>query len=72
MCLAVPTLVKRIDGQEAEVETSGVTRRISIVITPEVKVGDYVLVHTGYAITVMSWDEARESLRQLKELAEFM
>ncbi|MBW2061438.1 MAG: HypC/HybG/HupF family hydrogenase formation chaperone [Deltaproteobacteria bacterium] len=72
MCLAVPTLVKKIDGQEAEVETGGVTRRISIVITPEVKVGDYVLVHTGYAITVMSGDEARESLRQLTELAEFM
>ncbi|MBW2090956.1 MAG: HypC/HybG/HupF family hydrogenase formation chaperone [Deltaproteobacteria bacterium] len=68
MCLAVPSLVKSIQGQEAGIETSGVTRRVSIAITPDVKIGDYVLVHTGYVITVLSEDEAQESLKYFREM----
>ena len=48
MCLAVPTRVKEIDGAYAEVETGGVSRKVSIALTPEVKAGDYVLIHAGY------------------------
>jgi len=54
MCLAIPALVKSIDGQQAEVEVGGVGRKVSIFLTPEVKVGDYVLLHTGYAINLKS------------------
>ncbi|MFC1928477.1 HypC/HybG/HupF family hydrogenase formation chaperone [Chloroflexota bacterium] len=70
MCLAIPALVKSIDGYQAEVDIDGVTRRASIQLTPEVKVGDYVLLHTGYAINVIDEDEARETLELLKELSE--
>jgi len=59
MCLAIPALVKSIDGQQAEVEVGGVGRKVSIFLTPEVKVGDYVLLHTGYAINII--DEAEAS-----------
>ena len=70
MCLAIPALVKSIDGYQAEVDIDGVTRRVSIQLTPEVNVGDYVLLHTGYAINVIDENAARETLQLLKELSE--
>ena len=69
MCLAIPALVKSIDGQQAEVEVGGVGRKISIWLTPEVKVGDYVLLHTGYAINIIDEDEAKETLKLLEEIS---
>jgi len=69
MCLAIPALVKSIDGQQAEVEVGGVGRKVSIFLTPEVKVGDYVLLHTGYAINIIDEAEAKETLKLLEELA---
>jgi hydrogenase expression/formation protein HypC len=69
MCLAVPVKVVAIDGNEAEVEIGGVKRRVSIVLTPEARVGDYVLLHTGYAINVINEAEAQETLKILEEMA---
>lgn len=69
MCLAVPVKVVSIEGSEAEVEIGGVKRRVSIMLTPEVKVGDYVLLHTGYAINVINEAEAQETLKILEEMA---
>lgn len=68
MCLAVPVQVVSIQGSEAEVEIGGVKRRVSIMLTPEVKVGDYVLLHTGYAINVIDEAEAQETLKLLEEI----
>ena len=70
MCLAIPVLIKSIEGKEAEAEIGGITRRISLWLTPEARVGDYVLVHTGYAISVLDQEEAEETLRLLEEIAE--
>ena len=70
MCLAIPALVKSIDGYQAEVDIDGVTRMVSIRLTPEVKVGDYVLLHTGYAINIIDEAEAKETLKLLRELSE--
>ncbi|RLC68454.1 MAG: HypC/HybG/HupF family hydrogenase formation chaperone [Chloroflexi bacterium] len=70
MCLAIPVLVKSIEGSEAEVEIGGVSRRASIMLTPEVKVGDYVLLHTGYAINVIDEEEAQKTLELFREIAE--
>ncbi len=69
MCLAIPALVKIIEDKEAEVEIGGITRRISLWLTPEAKVGDYVLVHTGYAINILDEAEAEETLTLLREIA---
>ena len=69
MCLAVPVQVVSIDGNEAEVEIGRVKRRVSIMLTPEAKVGDYVLLHTGYAINVIDEAEAQETLKILEEMA---
>jgi hydrogenase expression/formation protein HypC len=70
MCLAVPAKIIKIEGKEAEAEIGGITRHISLWLTPEAKVGDYVLLHTGYAITIIDPDEAAETLRLLEEIAE--
>ncbi len=69
MCLAIPTLVKSLDGQLAEVEIGGVTRKISVAMTPEAQVGDYVIVHTGFALSVLDKKEAEETLRIFAEMA---
>jgi len=71
MCLAVPVQIKSIEGNEAEAEIGGISRRISLWLTPEAKVGDYVLVHTGYAINVLDQAEAEETLKLLEEIAAF-
>jgi len=70
MCLAIPVLIKSIEGKEAEVEIGGITCRISLWLTPEARVGDYALVHTGYAINILDQEEAEETLRLLEEIAE--
>ena len=72
MCLAVPAKVMEIDGDEAYVDMSGVRLRISVALTPEVRSGDYVLVHTGFAINVLNEEEAQETLKLFRELDEFM
>ena len=69
MFLAVPVKVVSIDGDEAETEVAGVRRRVNIAFTPEAKVGDYVLLHTGYAIGVIDEAEAKETLKLLEEIA---
>jgi len=70
MCLAIPALIKSIEDKEAEVEIGGITCRISLWLTPEARVGDYALVHTGYAINILDQEEAEETLRLLEEIAE--
>jgi hydrogenase expression/formation protein HypC len=69
MCLAIPVRVISIEGDEAETDVGGVKRKASVALTPEVKVGDYVLLHTGYAIGVVDESEAKETLKLLEEIA---
>ena len=70
MCLAIPARIVTIDGYQAEVEVGGVARTIGLMLTPEAAVGDYVYVHAGYAISVVDEEQALESLRLLRQLAE--
>jgi len=69
MCIAIPALIKSIEDKEAEADIGGVTRRISLWLTPEAEVGDYVLLHTGYAINILDQEEAEETLKFLEEIA---
>ena len=70
MCLAIPAQVKSIDGLYADVEVGGVSRKVSIQLTPEVQVGEYVLLHTGYAINIVDAKEAEETMKLLLEIVE--
>jgi len=71
MCLAVPVMIQNIEGTQALVELGGVKRTISLMLTPEAGVGNYVLVHAGYAIGILDEEEAKETLRLLGEIAAF-
>ena len=60
MCIAIPALVKSVYGYEAVAEIGGRERQINVFFTPEVKVGDYVLLDWGYSREVISEAEAFE------------
>jgi hydrogenase expression/formation protein HypC len=70
MCLAVPAYIESISGLEAEAVIGGVGRTVSLWLTPEVRVGDYVYLHAGFAISVVDEAQALDSLRLLRALAE--
>lgn len=70
MCLAVPVKIISIDGEQAEVDIGGVSRKVNIALTPEAQVGDYVLLHTGYAINVLNEEEAQETLSLLSRMVD--
>jgi hydrogenase expression/formation protein HypC len=78
MCLAVPGRVESILDERplsraARVSFGGIVKEVSLVCTPEAKVGDYVLVHVGFAITRVDEEEALrtlEDLRRMNELAD--
>ena len=70
MCLAIPARVMRIDGSKAQVDFGeGVLREVNVTLV-EAKVGDYVLVHAGYAIQTMSEKDALETLSLWNEVLE--
>jgi len=64
-------MIQNIEGTQALVELGGVKRTISLMLTPEAGVGNYVLVHAGYAIGILDEEEAKETLRLLGEMAAF-
>jgi len=68
MCLAVPAKVMEINGEEAVLDYGGVKRRANIGMLSNVKVGDYVLVHVGYAISKLDEEEALETLKLWDEM----
>ncbi len=72
MCLAIPVRIKSINGIEAEVEIGGITRKTSLMLTPEASVGDYVLLHAGYAINILDQAEAEETLAIFAEMSKLM
>jgi len=54
----------------AEADLGGVATRVSLLFTPEAKVGDYVVMHAGYAISVLDAEEAEETLELLRHMAQ--
>lgn len=71
MCLALPMQVESIDESGmAALTADGLRQRASLRLLPEAEVGDYVLVHAGFAIAHVSADEAAETLALMAELAE--
>ena len=68
MCLAIPALIteKKSDNL-ATAEILGVTREVALDLTPQANVGDYVLVHAGFAIEVVDPDYAQETIDLIKE-----
>ena len=70
MCLGIPGKVIEIEKNLAKVDVGGLLRDVSLDLCPDVSVGEYVLIHTGFAIQKVDEDEAKETLELLRQLAE--
>lgn len=69
MCLAIPALIKEIDGTRARADVGGATREISLeIIDRPAEIGDYVLVHAGFAIHRLEEKEALETLELMRKV----
>ena len=68
MCLAIPMRLERVEGPSGTVNAGGVTSEVRLDLLDAPRVGDYVLVHAGYAIQVLDEQEAAETLGYLREL----
>ena len=68
MCLAIPMKIKEISKEFAQAESGKFLRTVNIQMLPAVKVGDYVLVHAGFAIEKLDPKRAKETLRMLDEI----
>ncbi len=69
MCLAIPVLVVRqMPSEEAIIDADGVEMRVSLALVPEAAVGDYVIVHAGYAISRLDPEEAQRTLALFAEM----
>lgn len=75
MCLAIPGKILEAEGEEAllrtgRVQFGGITKEVNLAYTPEAKIGDYVLVHVGFAISVIDEREARRVFDYIEEMDE--
>ncbi|NPB01851.1 MAG: HypC/HybG/HupF family hydrogenase formation chaperone [Methanopyri archaeon] len=72
MCLAFPGKIVELDGNRAVVDFGGVRQEVDVSLLEDVKVGDWVLVHTGFAIQKMTEEEAKASLEVWEEVLKHM
>jgi hydrogenase expression/formation protein HypC len=70
MCLSVPGKIVKIKQNMASVDVGGMLRDISLDLCPEASMGEYVLIHAGFAIQKVDEEEAMETLAFLKKVAE--
>ncbi|MCK4453002.1 HypC/HybG/HupF family hydrogenase formation chaperone [candidate division WOR-3 bacterium] len=71
MCLGVVGRIEEIEGDTAIAEIMAVRRKISIVLVPEIKVGEYVMIHAGFAINPIDEEAAKETEEILKEVLKY-
>jgi hydrogenase expression/formation protein HypC len=71
MCLALPMRITALDGARATIAVEGLEQECSVMLVPDAGVGDYVLVHAGFAISVIDAEEAQETYDLLREIASF-
>ncbi len=67
MCLGIPMQIVEIDGDVGYVESGGVKRKVGLMLLDDVRVGDWVIVHAGFAIEKIKPEEALETLRLIAE-----
>ena len=71
MCLAIPSKIIKIENKMATIDVDGVTRKASMLLLEDAGVGDWVIVHAGFAIHKIDEEAALETIRFLKEAADF-
>jgi hydrogenase expression/formation protein HypC len=70
MCLAVPGKIISIEGKRAKVDVQGVVRETDLTLLPDAGVGDYVILHAGFALEKYSREQAEETWKLLREIAD--
>jgi len=70
MCLAIPARIESIEGDRATVNLAGTKADVVVTLTPEAGIGDWVLIHAGYAITIVTEEDARETFALLRQIAD--
>ena len=71
MCLAIPARIVELDGDKAVADAMGNRFKARTTLIPEARLGDIVLVHAGFAITIVDEEEAKKTWQLLAEFAEF-
>ena len=71
MCLSIPAQVISIEGDVAQASVGGTIVTAGLQLVEDVKVGDYVLIHTGFALQKISEEEAQETLQTIREYEDF-
>ena len=72
MCLAIPSKITKIENNMATIDVDGVRREASLLLLEDAKVGEYVIVHAGFAIQKIDESAAQETLDFLREAAELV
>ncbi len=68
MCLAIPAKILSVDGDTAVIELGGMRREVSVILLDNVSVGDWVIVHAGFAIERLSEEDAEQTLALFREI----
>jgi hydrogenase expression/formation protein HypC len=68
MCLSIPAKILSIDGQTAKASVGGAIVNASLHLVDDAEVGDYILIHTGFALQKISEEEALETIRLIRDL----
>ncbi len=71
MCLAIPARIVELEGDKAVVDAMGNCWRAKTTLLPEAKLGDLVLIHAGFAISLVDEEEAKETWRLIAEINDF-
>jgi hydrogenase expression/formation protein HypC len=71
MCLSIPAQVISIEGDIAQASVGGTIVSAGLQMVEDVKVGDYILIHTGFALQKISEEEAQETLQTIREYEDF-
>ena len=69
MCLAIPSKIVKIENNVATIDVDGVQREASLMLVENPRIGDYVIVHAGFAINKINEEDALESLKLMREAA---
>jgi len=71
MCLAIPARIVELEGDKAVVDAMGNRFKAKTTLLPEAKLGDLILIHAGFAISLVDEEEAKETWRLIAEINEF-
>lgn len=72
MCLAIPAKIVEIEDNMGTIDMEGIRREVSLLLLEDAKLGDYVIVHAGFAIHKIDEEEAMESIKLLREMASLL